>query len=666
MPSGVPSIGIDLGTTNSAVATASSGRVRTIERSTGQRLMPSMVGITPDGTRVVGEEAHALAERFPENVAYGTKRFIGQRWTPELASKARAHYPFSLVSGPTEDVRVKLGEKTIPVVQIASMVLSALRADAEAHFGQEVRRTVLTVPAAFTDVQRQATREAAQIAGLEIMRLVNEPTAAAMAYGLATGFKGNAVVFDLGGGTFDVSILNLNDGVFEVVATGGDPFFGGEDFDNVLVQWLQSHVTDPATRERIAHDRRAIQKLKAAAEQAKKAISTTERARIHAELIPETAALHGVTIETMLTRDFFEKLVRPKTEHCLTIVERTMKEASLDETKIDAVLLVGGMTRVPLLRRLVLERFGKAPELSINPDEAVAAGAAMHAAELVEKKGKTLLLDVAGSTLGVGIAGGLVKPLIRKNSMLPCTVKETFYPGHNQQKMVRVPVVQGEESLAVENTILGELTLDGLKTADRNDTPIEVTFAMNQEGILSVSAVDGKTGKSETVRITARPVLVPQEAERLASSEAARRTEAAVVPDESREQNRHARRTLYAVLVELHRLHHEIQMAAAESPEDQDAKDTAESLGRRLVEAEQVEASGTPEQVLELAASLVELLKQVAGGVQPRETTQTGPIAEAVQAPLPVAEGASAADGLEAKTGVGPISQFEAPTTTAS
>ncbi len=615
MPSGTPSIGIDLGTTNSAVATATGGRVRTIERSTGQRLMPSMVGITPDGHRVVGEEARLLAETLPESVAYGTKRFIGQRWTAELANRARQIYPFSLVSGPTEDVRVKLGERTVPVVQIAAMVLSALRADAEAHFGQEVRRAVLTVPAAFTDAQRQATREAAQIAGLEVMRLVNEPTAAAMAYGLANNFNGNAVVFDLGGGTFDVSILSVNQGVFEVVATGGDLFFGGEDFDNVLVQWLQSHLTDSATRERIAHDRRATQKLKAAAEQAKKTISTTERAHISAVLIPETAALHGVTIETMLTRDFFEKLVRSKTEHCLSIVERTMKEANLDASKIDAVLLVGGMTRVPLLRSLVIERFGKTPESSVNPDEAVAVGAAMHAAELVEKKGKTLLLDVVGSSLGVGIAGGLVKPLIRKNSMLPCTAHETFYPGRDAQTQVRVPVVQGESRLAAENALLGELTLAGLTGAIRSDSPIEITFAMNQEGLLSVSAVDSRSGKSQSVAITARPVLVPQEAARLATGEEAHRTEAAVVHDAAREQNRHARRTLHEVLIQLHRLHREISLAAAASPTG-DGKDTAESLGHRLVEAEQIESSGTPEQVLELATSLVELLKQFASATR--------------------------------------------------
>ncbi len=610
MRSAIPSIGIDLGTTNSAVATATAGHVRIIERATGQRLMPSMVGISPDGERVVGEAAHILAEVFPEHVAYGTKRFMGQRWTPEVAAQARTQYPFPLVGGPTEDMRVKLGDRTVPVVQIAAMVLSALRADAEAYFGQEVRKTVLTVPAAFTDAQRQATREAAQIAGLEIMRLVNEPTAAAMAYGLATGFNGNAIVFDLGGGTFDVSILSIHDGVFEVVATGGDLFFGGNDFDLVLVQWLQSHLTDAATRERIAHDRRAIQKLKAVAEQAKKAISTTERAHITAELIPETGAMHGVTIETMLTRDFFEKLVRSKTEHCLGIVERTLKEASLDPTKIDAVLLVGGMTRVPLLRTLVLERFGKVPEVNVNPDEAVALGAAMHAAELVEKRGKTLLLDVVGSSLGVGIAGGLVKPLIRKNSMLPCTVRETFFPGRDLQRTVRVPVVQGESRLAQDNSVLGELTLDGLEGVLRSESPIEVTFAMNQEGILSVSAIDSRTGKSESVRITARPVLVEQEAQRLASTESDHRHEVAVVEPAAREQNRHARRTLHTVLVELHRIHREIALAATESP-DSTAKDVAESLGRQLVEAEEIESSGSPEQVLALASNLVELLKQV-------------------------------------------------------
>jgi molecular chaperone DnaK len=597
------------------VATAAQGRTRIIERATGQRLLPSMVGITADGERVVGEEARQLAETYPENVAYSTKRFIGQRWTPELAQQARLHYPFSLISGPNEDVRVKLGERSLPVTQIAAMVLSALRADAEAHFGQAVVPTVLTVPAAFTDAQRQATREAAAIAGLEVLRLVNEPTAAAMAYGLATGFNGNAMVFDLGGGTFDVSILSVKDGVFEVVATGGDVFFGGEDFDNVLVQWLQSHVTDEATRERIAHDRRAIQKLKAVAEQAKKTISTTERAHISAVLIPDTPAMRGVTIETMLTRDFFEKLVRPKTEHCLSIVERTMKEANLEAGALNAVLLVGGMTRVPLLRSLVIERFGAVPEVEVNPEEAVALGAAMHAAELVEKRGQTLLLDVVGSSLGVGIAGGLVKPLIRKNSMLPCTAHETFYPGRDQQVLVRVPVVQGEARLAADNAVLGELKLELHQPLLRSDSPIEVTFSLNQEGLLSVSAVDARSGQSEVVHIAARPALVKPEAERLATAEVAHRSEVAAMPSGVREQNRHARQTLRQVMDELRRLHREISVAAAETTEG-DAKEVAERLGHRLVDAELVESSGTPEQVLEQAAKLVELLEQVSGGTR--------------------------------------------------
>ncbi len=610
MRSVLPSIGIDLGTTNSAVATASGGRVRLIERATGQRLMPSMVGITPTGETVVGEAAHQLADLLPENVAYGTKRFIGQRWTPELAGRARTLYPFPLVSGPTEDVRVRLGERAVPVVQISASVLSALRADAEMDFGSEVRRAVLTVPAAFTDAQRQATREAAEIAGLEVLRLVNEPTAAAMAYGLATGFKGHVLVFDLGGGTFDVSILDVNDGVFEVVATGGDPFFGGEDFDNVLVQWLQSHITDPATRDRLARDRRATQRLKAVAEQAKKAISTTERARISAELIPETAALHGVNIETMLTRDFFERLVRSKTEHCLTIVERTMLEADLDTSDIDSVLLVGGMTRVPLLRKMVLERFGKVPENAVNPEEAVAIGAAMHAAELVEKSGRTLLLDVVGSSLGVGIAGGLVKPLIRKNSMLPCTAKEVFYPGRDHQTVVRVPVVQGESRLIAENAVLGELTFGDLEVSFRSETPIEVTFALNQEGILAVSAVDQRSGKSERVNVNARPALAQHELERYAQHEVSHRTEVASVDSAEREQNRHARRTLHNVVAELHGMHDEV-VRAAEASGDPANKEIAERLGRKLVEANEVENSGTPEQVLAMAENLIELLRLV-------------------------------------------------------
>ncbi|MFZ5441619.1 MAG: Hsp70 family protein [Myxococcota bacterium] len=602
-----PSIGIDLGTTNSAVATATGQAPRIIERATGQRLLPSLVGVTSGGARVVGEEARLLMQESPELVASATKRFIGQRWTPELAQKSRLLYPYTLVAGPSEDVRVKLGEQTLPIAQIAGMLLSELRADAEDFFNDEVTDAVITVPANFTDAQRQATREAAEIAGLNVLRLLNEPTAAAMAYGLSQGFSGRALVFDLGGGTFDVSVLQVQDGVFEVLATAGDPFFGGDDFDNVLVQWLLSHVQDPATRERASHERTAVQHLKFLAERAKREVSTAEYSRISTVLFPDSRR-GSVPIETMLTRPFFERLVRPKTEHALQIVERALVEANLQAGEIDSVLLVGGMTRVPLLRQLVATHFGKEPDTRIDPDEAVALGAAVHAAELVEKKGKTLLLDVVGSTLGVEIAGGLVKPVIQRNTMLPCHATEIFYPGQDGQKTVRVPVVQGDARRAEENVRVGELALDGLLGTLRRDHELEVTFALDTEGMLSVSAVDRLSGQKKEIQLDARTSLASTEAAALAAKERAHRDETEQKIDaEERRKNRHARRALHAVLVAVRQLQRELQLVANEA-EREAAKELEAELASVIIEADVVERSGSREEVEAMTKRLAELL----------------------------------------------------------
>ncbi len=601
-----PSIGIDLGTTNSAVATAAGGTLRLIERATGQRLLPSLVGIDADGARVVGDEARLLAETSPELVAQATKRFIGQRWTAELAAKARVLYPYALVAGPTEDVRIKLGGHTLPVSQISGMLLSELRADAEDHFNADVTQAVITVPANFTDAQRAATREAAEIAGLEVLRLLNEPTAAAMAYGLANGFNGSALVFDLGGGTFDVSVLRVQDGVFEVLATAGDPYFGGDDFDNILVQWLLSHIPDAGTRERLTHDRATVQHLKALAEKAKRDVSTAEFSRISALLQPESR--HGaVPLETMLTRPFFEKLVRPKTEHALSIVEKALLEANLAAGDVNTVLLVGGMTRVPLLRGLVASHFGKEPDARVDPDEAVALGAAIHAAELVEKRGQTLLLDVVGSSMGVQIAGGLVKPVLARNTMLPCRASELFYPGRDGQTVVRVPVVQGEGRRAEDTTRVGELVLGELTATLRSSHEIEVTFAMDVEGMLSVSAIDRLSGQAQEVLIDARTALGQSEAAQLAAREAEHRAAQAPADQEDRKKNRHARRALHGAVVAVRRLQRELLHVARESEAD-DARELAAQLAPTLIEADLVERSGTREEVEAMTQRLLALL----------------------------------------------------------
>ncbi|WP_224244898.1 Hsp70 family protein [Hyalangium gracile] len=516
-----PVIGIDLGTTNSAVATVEGGRARIIPSRAGGRLTPSVVGLDSDGERVVGTPAQRMAEDQPGSVVWATKRFLGRRCTPELVEEARKLVPFPLIPGPTGDVRVNLAGKVLPLTQVAAMVLGELKLDAQAHFGKKVGRCVITVPANFDDNQRSATREAASIAGLEVLRLVNEPTAAALAYGLSTSFQGNALVFDLGGGTFDVSILEVKNGVFEVRATGGDSTLGGEDFDQRIVQWLVAQVEEPL-REAVSRDTSSLRRLKVAAEAAKRELTQKEEALISVAALGDyTSANRRLTgVETVLTRSFFETLSEPLSRRCLEVCRTVMQDARMDPRSVDVVLLVGGMTRVPLVQRLVADFFGRAPSTDVNPDEAVALGAAIQADELVRQSGAALLLDVAGQSLGVGVLGGRVKRLIAKNTQVPVVARDIFLPSRAGQAEVRIPIFQGEADFQDDNRKLGEVVLRNLQAGQRAENQIEVTFALSSESILSVRAVDLRTGMAEQVRLEARPSLPAPEAAKLSQEQA--------------------------------------------------------------------------------------------------------------------------------------------------
>ncbi|MGC4113919.1 MAG: Hsp70 family protein [Myxococcales bacterium] len=615
MPKGTyePAIGIDLGTTNSAVAAvAGDGKPYIIERRTGQRLLPSMVGFAPTGDRVVGEAARALAEEFPENVAYATKRLMGQRWSPELAAQMRNVLPFPIVAGPADDVRVKIAGRALPVVQVAAMILTELRMDAEAYFQQPVKKAVLTVPANFNDAQRQATQEAARIAGLEPLRLLNEPTAAALAYGLTTGFEGRAIVLDLGGGTFDVSLLEVSQGVFEVVGTGGHPFLGGEDFDQRVARWLLEHIEDESVRERVLADRVAVQRLKVAAEQAKCAVSLLEATPVSVDLLPESRG-NPCHIETTLTRVQLEELVEPLVQRCIEIVNRTLTETNVDAASVEAVLLVGGMTRMPLVRTRLTDRFGRPPATGVSPDEAVALGAAVHAHEISSRQGQVVLLDIVGSTLGVGITGGACKHLIRKRTQLPCECTEIFHPSRDGQTLVRIPVFQGESLRSGDNFLLGELVLDGLRTGYRGETKIAVTFAMGTDGVLSVSARDVATGQEQTARIAARTDLQASEAAHIAAEEQEHLTTADRIEQEVRQRNVEAHGALHDVITRLETLHKDLTIAAAESPLA-NAQTVVEALGKRLVDANHVATEGTLEQVVATARDLEQLERSLLAG----------------------------------------------------
>ncbi|HEY0880608.1 MAG TPA: Hsp70 family protein, partial [Archangium sp.] len=517
-----PVIGIDLGTTYSAVATVEGGRPIVIPSRQGSRLTPSVVGFTALGDRVVGERAQILGDEAPDRVAPATKRFIGKRWTQDLAAAAKAVVPYPLIQGPSGEVRVKIAGRTMPITQVSAMLLGELKLDAEAHFGRPVSRCVITVPANFDDGQRQATREAARIAGLEVLRIVNEPTAAAIAYGLVNAVRGRVLVFDLGGGTFDVSILEMENGVFEVKATGGDPQLGGDDFDQCIVQWLVAQVPD-LYREAVTKDRVSMQRLRYAAERAKRALSDQAEAFVSVtELGDHSEGNDGrfCQLDTALTREFFEALAEPLNKRCLETVQRTLAEAKLQPEDIEAVMLVGGMTRVPLVRKFVQQFFGRPAVSGLNPDEAVALGAAVHAAELATRAGATTLIDVATQSLSVGVLGGTVRKLISRNTPVPAVQRDVFIPNRAGQTAARIPIYQGESEWADECTKLGELVLGDLTVERRADVPIEVTFELSNEGTLSVRAVDTTTGIAEATRIDARTTLAPQEVDKLQREQA--------------------------------------------------------------------------------------------------------------------------------------------------
>jgi molecular chaperone DnaK len=516
-----PVIGIDLGTTYSAVATVENGRPVLINSRTGARLTPSIIGFTGLGERVAGEQARMLGDEAPERVAPATKRYLGKRWSTELAAAAKAVVPYSLIAGPSGEVRIRVAGRTLPLTQVSAMLLGELKLDAERHFGVPVQKAVITVPANFDDGQRFATREAARIAGLEVLRIINEPTAAAVAYGLTGSFQGRALVFDLGGGTFDVSILEVEKGVFEVKASGGDPQLGGDDFDNRIVQWLLAQLPD-GIRDAASRDRVSMQRLRHTAERAKRTLTEKAEAFISVADLGDhekEGSQRYAQLDTALTRDFFETLTEPLSRRCLEVCRSVMADAKLEPKDIDAIMLVGGMTRVPLVRQLVLSFFGKAPVAGVNPDEVVALGAAVHAAELSRQQGAALLIDVATHSLSIGVLGGGVRKLIAKNTPVPAVAKETFLPNRIGQTDARMPVFQGEADYANENTRLGEVVLTDLHVERRADVPIEVTFELSAEGTLSVRAVDTTTGMAEALRIDARTTLAPAEVDRLSAEQ---------------------------------------------------------------------------------------------------------------------------------------------------
>ena len=504
-------IGIDLGTTNSCVAVFEGNEPVVIANSEGKRTTPSVVGFVKDGERKVGDPAKRQAITNPKNTVYSIKRFMGETYEQCAKEVTRVPYTVSNEGGfPRVDIE---GRKYTPQ-EISAMILQKMKKTAEDYLGQEVTEAVITVPAYFSDSQRQATKEAGQIAGLDVKRIVNEPTAAALAYGVDKADKDMKIaVFDLGGGTFDISILEFGSGVFEVLSTNGDTHLGGDDFDQVIIDWLvQGFKADEGID--LTKDPMAMQRLKEAAEKAKIELSSTTSTEINLPYISAEGGMPKHLVKT-LTRSQFEQLAHNVIQACLVPCQTAMRDAKLQTSDIDEVILVGGSSRIPAVQTLVKNYFGKEPSKGVNPDEVVAVGAAIQGAVLTGDKSDIVLLDVTPLTLGIETMGGVMTKLIEANTTIPCKKSETFSTAVDNQTAVTIHVLQGERPMAAQNKSIGQFNLEGIAPARRGVPQIEVTFDIDANGILNVSAKDKATGKEQAIRIEASSGLSEEEIKRM-------------------------------------------------------------------------------------------------------------------------------------------------------
>jgi molecular chaperone DnaK len=506
-------LGIDLGTTNSVMAVMEGGEPTVIPNAEGANLTPSVVAISKSGERLVGQVAKRQAITNPENTIFSIKRFMGRKFNDPTVQRDTKLVPYKVTEASNGDAQVWMGGKAYSPPEVSAMILQKLKTDAEAYLGEKIAQAVITVPAYFNDTQRQATKDAGKIAGLDVLRIINEPTASALAYGLNEQKEEEIAVYDLGGGTYDISILSISEGVFEVNATNGDTHLGGDDFDQKIIDWL----ADEFKRDQgidLRQDRMALQRLKEAAEKAKIELSTTQSTDINLPFI--TADAQGPKhLNITLTRSKLEQLVGDLIDRTLPPMKSALDDSKLKQADIDEVLLVGGQTRMPSVQKKVQEFFGKEPHKGLNPDEVVAVGAAVQAGVLGGDVKDVLLLDVTPLTLGIETLGGVATPLIPRNSTIPTKKSQVFSTASDNQPSVEVHVTQGERPMSHENKSLGRFILDGIPPAPRGIPQVEVTFDIDANGILNVSAKDMATQKQQSITITASSGLSKDEIDRM-------------------------------------------------------------------------------------------------------------------------------------------------------
>lgn len=511
-------IGIDLGTTNSVVTVVEKNNPIVIANNSGYHTTPSMYAVTEDGKQLLGHLAKRQIIMNMGNTVYAAKRIIGRRFDSQEVKEAISRYAYNIIKGPNNDVRIKLPDREYSIPEISAMVITELKYIASEYLDKEVNKAVITVPAHFSDSQRQATRDAGKIAGLDVLRIINEPTAAAIAYGYGRKgkAKGKVAIYDLGGGTFDISILDLSEDVYEVLATAGDTYLGGEDFDNLIVL----HLVEEGIKQigiDLSRDKLAKQRLKDAAEKAKMDLSTIKEAKITLPFIAtnERGPIH---FELSLTREKLEQLTEHLIDQTIDISRETLEESGISVNELSDVILVGGQTRMPLVQKKVEKFFRMRPRKGVHPDEVVAIGAALQADMLTKKEKDILLIDVTPLSLGIITYGGYFTRLIPKNTPVPTKKSENFTTVKNNQTSVKIGVFQGESDVAEENELLGEFILDNIPPAPRGEPEIEVTFAINADGMVSVFAKDLATGKEQSIKVTTRNSLTDEELKEMRAS----------------------------------------------------------------------------------------------------------------------------------------------------